>query len=53
MIRVYLEKPKSWAVEIATFVSEEAYMVVLPSLEAWAKSMDEGYEITESVEDQS
>ena len=50
MIRVFLEKPQSWGDEIATFVSEEAYMVALPALEAWAKSM--GYEITETVEDE-
>lgn len=51
MIRVYLESPKSWAEEIAVFNSEDAYMVALPSLEAWAKSLDGRYKITESVED--
>lgn len=53
MIRVYLEKPQSWADEIATFISEEAYMAALPALEAWAKSLDDRYEITESVEDEA
>lgn len=51
MIRVFLEKPQSWAEEIATFNSEDAYVVALPVLEAWAKSLDDRYEITESVEE--
>lgn len=52
MIRVFLEKPISWAHEIATFIDEEAYMAALPALEAWAKSMDDRYVITESMEDE-
>lgn len=51
MIRVYLEKPKSWAVEIATFLSDDAYDAALPALEAWAKALGDECEITESVEE--
>ena len=51
MIRVYLEKPQSWAEEIATFVSDDAYNAALPALEAWAKAFGDQYEITESVEE--
>ena len=50
MTRVYLEKPICWAIEIATFVDDDAYMAALPALEAWAKSLDDRYEITESEE---
>jgi len=52
MIRVYLEKPPTWAQELAVFQDESAYAAVADALETWAKNEDPRYIITESVEDE-
>ena len=49
MIKVYMEKPKAWAVEIATFADDEIYKACFDGLEKLAK--DQGYIITESCEE--
>ena len=51
MIRVYMENPQRWAIQIATFLSDDAYNAALPALEAWAKAFGDQYEITESCEE--
>lgn len=50
-VKVYLEKPRSWAEEIAVFEREDAYNAVFEALEQWAKNEDPRYTITESVQD--
>ena len=53
MIRVYLEKPPTWAQELAVFQDESAYVACVEALETWAKNEDPDYIITECVEDDS
>jgi NADPH-dependent ferric siderophore reductase len=53
MIKVYLEKPPTWAQELAVFQDESAYVAVADALETWAKNEDPDYIITECVEDDS
>lgn len=48
-VKVYAQK--GWHAEcIATFATEEFYLLALPALEKWAK--EEGYTLNESIEDE-